>query len=124
MISLNKIILSFIFSWPVIYSYTLFILISSLIQIDIPEELLFPFYDKLLHILNYMVLAFIIVNTVTLKTKGQDRIFALAYAFILGLIVEIIQFFLPYRTFDAMDMLCNFIGGFLGGLFLLDKKVR
>ncbi|MBP7088898.1 MAG: VanZ family protein [Candidatus Omnitrophica bacterium] len=124
MISLSKIILSFIFSWPVIYSYTLFIFISSLIRLDIPKPLLFPFYDKLLHILNYAVLAFIIVNTVNLKTKQQNRVFALTYAFILGLIVEIIQFFLPYRAFDVIDMLCNFTGGFIGGLFLLDIKAR
>jgi VanZ family protein len=35
----------------------------------------------------------------------------------LGFVIEIIQLFLPYRSFEAGDLLVNGAGSFLGCLF-------
>jgi len=91
--------------------------------VEMPEALTFPFHDKVLHGLNYLILAFIVANTLALETKWQNMLFSFLYAFTLGLIIEILQYFIPYRNFDVIDILCNFAGG-LSGCLLSIKTVK
>jgi len=107
--------MGYLFTWRVIFSYTLFIIFVSFLPVKAPLQL--PSLDKALHCLMYFLLSFIVANTFFLKKKFHPRVFGFFYAFLLSLMIETIQIFLPFRSFESLDILANFIGSFLGCLF-------
>lgn len=44
--------------------------------------------------------------------------------YVIGVLVELIQYYLPYRSFNKMDMVYNFIGVFVGSVCLLFNPYR
>lgn len=113
----------YFFSWFTIYTYSLFISFFSLFPSKNLPQITFPFFDKIVHLLIYCLLSFIVVNTLRLQGKTRIYFFSFSYAFSLGLLLEFIQFFLPYRVFELGDIFFNFLGSILG-CFLLLKKYR
>jgi len=108
--------MGYFFTWYTFFSYTLFIVFISFLPVKVSWHVPLPLLDKILHCLMYFLLSFIATNTFILKKKLYPRAFSLSYAFLLGLIIEVIQFFLPFRSFESLDILSNFIGSFLGCL--------
>ncbi len=106
----------YLFSWYTAYAYSLFIIVLSVIPVEPPPQLVFPLFDKILHCLAYTMLSFVVTNTSYLKSVNRPRFFSFSYAFILGLLIEIVQFFLPFRQFEAGDIVYNFLGSILGCL--------
>lgn len=78
--------------------------------------------DKSVHFFIYGGFSFLMVNTLVRPRKSQAVILTLFFAFFLGLIIEIGQFFLSYRSFEGGDILCNFLGSLAGILFILANK--
>ena len=87
--------------------------------------LIFPYSDKVVHCLIYIILAFIATNTFSLKKQTRakaypvrngisNRAYGFLYAFLLGLSIEIMQLFLPFREFELTDLGANFLGSLLG----------
>ncbi len=78
------------------------------------------------HSLAYFCLSF----TLALYMRGHASSSPLLYAAILsgtyGSLIELIQYFIPYRNFDPLDMLINFCASLcaiLPNLLLIKKKL-
>ena len=74
--------------------------------------------DYILHFLSYFFLAsFLTIWKFSKDKKYRLILFITIFGIIVSSIFEIIQYFLPSRTFNPYDMLCNF-SGFLIGIIL------
>lgn len=71
--------------------------------------------DKLLHMLGFIFLAISAYLSQNFANLRQIFIFLVSYAFI----IEIIQFFLPYRNFSNLDLIADLIG-IISGLILVN----
>lgn len=111
--------------WKIVISYSVFILIVSVLPVK--ESKISEFFplDKLTHFLLYFMLAVFCVRAF----KGSLRIYlkSFTYAFCWGAFIEATQHLLPYRSFDVMDLLCNSLGSLCGVLLsykLLSKVLN
>ena len=88
---------------------------------------LIPYFDKVVHLGLYTVLAFLWYHSYKLKHSKLFFVLILIYCFILGGAIELIQ---PYvgRTKEMMDLVADLLGSVLGiGCFYLIlnlKKIR
>ena len=90
----------------------------------------FSWIDKGIHVALFSILCFLIVigftkqNTFSyLRFNAEKASIFICISY--GLLIEIIQFLLPYRTFSWLDVLANSFGAFGGiGLFYLIYKFR
>jgi len=78
--------------------------------------------DKWAHLFFYAVLVYLIMNTLSLKSKSlslsANKVFlSILYGSIFGLIVEVFQGISPSRYFDYLDIIANIIGCITGVLF-------
>ena len=74
--------------------------------------------DYVLHFLSYLFLALFLTSWKFAKNNIYKLILiVLIFGIFISLIFEVIQYFLPTRTFNPYDMLCNF-SGFSIGLLL------
>lgn len=103
-----------------ILTASLFLFFSLFPSKNLPQ-ITFPFFDKIVHLLIYCLLSFIVVNTLRLQGKTRIYFFSFSYAFSLGLLLEFIQFFLPYRVFELGDIFFNFLGSILGCFLRFSK---
>lgn len=84
--------------------------------------LLFGFYAgeapaKKFHLLQYGVLAGIVFQAVTVdETRPGGVLLGVAFLFLVGTVDEVVQGFLPTRTFRWMDIFGNYFGSALGAL--------
>lgn len=106
----------YLFTKKTIIVYAFLIALLSFIPIKAYSEAP-PFqYSTFFHGLAYFLLSFLVVNTLVLKKRKSCRLQSFIYSFCYGLIIEVVQFFLPFRFFEANDIFANFIGAFLGSL--------
>jgi len=113
----------YLFSWYTTCIYSFLIIVFASLPIRFPPQLLFSFQDKIAHALIYFFLAFLAVNTFRYKRIDRPKIYSFFYAFSLGLFAEIVQYFLPYRSFELWDILANFLGSLLGVFLIIEKPV-
>lgn len=77
--------------------------------------------DKLLHLLEYAILAYLLARAARNSTHPQlasnFRAFAVGTAFIYGFSDEIHQYFVPGRSAEALDLLADGLGAFIGAAF-------
>jgi glycopeptide antibiotics resistance protein len=84
-----------------------------------PEVDAFNFQDKLIHFICFGILSFLWCG-VGIKSKKKGVISKkllynyLIFGFLAGIILESMQLFIPFRTFDYLDMAVNEIGGIAG----------
>lgn len=110
-----------LYTWPAVILYSLAIVIFSTLPVTIPVPESVPAPDKILHAATYLVLAWLLVNTL-IKTKvSHAYLFCFSYAFLLGLGLECVQKFLPFRSFEYGDILANTLGAG-AGLFIRSHK--
>lgn len=117
--SLNKIVdklMRYFFSWYSICVYSLFIIILSVFPFQSQSPQIFFLFDKVIHFLIYAILSFMMVNTFYLKRQNHFKLAAFSYSFFLGLFLECVQSFLPFRSFETQDVFSNFLGSLLGCL--------
>jgi VanZ family protein len=90
----------------------LLVLVTALMPVPILREL--PSHtDKLVHLLCYFVLGLLAV----LSQRGPGaRIAAAAAMAAFGIVVELLQGLLPWRSFEWMDIVANVCGVALGGV--------
>lgn len=96
-----------------VYFYLLFLFVVSVLPLksDLPECLS---WDKIAHVFLYFILAVMIVKISLVNNKKFGFLSAFIYSSCLGLLIEVIQFFLPYRSFESLDILANSLGSFMG----------
>jgi VanZ family protein len=81
--------------------------IIALATAELTHPLLTSVNDKLSHIFAFVYLAFL------LDFSFQDSRFDMLKVFLLlvyGLLIEVIQYFIPYRTFSFLDLLADGVG--------------
>lgn len=84
-------------------------------QWSLPIFILIP-PDKITHFLMYFLLSFFLQKEYSRNDK--TFIFAVSY----GILMEIIQFFIPYRSFEFFDILANSLGAAIPYLLIHLKK--
>ncbi|MEI8349933.1 MAG: VanZ family protein [Candidatus Omnitrophota bacterium] len=104
----------YLLSWGTIYVYTCLLFLFSLLPVSAPAALVFPYYDKVIHFIIYMLLSCLVLNT--LRQQGKDRpvLAGFLYAFYVGLMIEFLQLTVPYRSFELGDIACNCLGAGTG----------
>ena len=79
--------------------------------------MLFPFQDKLLHIIAYAILGFLGMGALEAATHGYHawQVWLIAVLVsVYGILDELHQRFVPGRTMDGFDVLADVAGGLLG----------
>ena len=82
----------------------------------------FPFLDKVVHFILFFIQSILITNTMYEYSDRNNRIILIASIISLllfGLIIEIQQIYLPYRTFEIMDLIANFLGVLFGSFVVI-----
>ena len=102
------------FWWVVTGAYAIVVLVLSIIPTsgDLgPEHI-----DKVAHVCMYLLFAWLLVQVIraTHATESVYLLWAWIYAFSYGLLMEVLQFFLPWRGASAMDVVMNGLGAVLG----------
>ena len=91
-------------------SYLIIVSIFILSIIKVPEIKQTPsFADKIVHFVMYFICAW------AFKTSGVKRYVYVSICY--GVIIEIIQYFLPWRSFSLSDIIANTLGAFIFFLF-------
>lgn len=106
-----------LFTFRILYTYTIFIVFISVIPVSAKNVEFIPFLDKITHFLIYTTLAFLAINTFRLNGRRNCYLKVFLYCFFVGFAVECIQYFIPYREFEAFDIFANSLGA-LTGAFL------
>ena len=75
-----------------------------------------PYLDKALHLCNYLLFAWLFVQAIRTGRLQQREYLVLAwmYAASYGLLMEVIQGMLPWRSADWADALANAVGAAAG----------
>ena len=76
----------------------------------------FNISDKLLHSLTFMFLFFLMDRAY----EGMLSSVMAGYLMTYGVLIEIVQFFIPYREFSLLDMVANAVG--LLAYFLVQQR--
>ena len=84
-----------------------------------PEVDLFDFQDKFIHLVCFFVQTYLWCGIGVKKERDFDAkkqvwINFMVYGVLVGILLETAQQFIPYRSFDWMDMIVNLIGGIFG----------
>ena len=80
------------------------LLIIYLATTELAHPLMMSVNDKLGHVLAFLILAFFMDFSFPASSFNLSKILALlAY----GLLIEVIQYLLPYRMFSLLDMLAD-----------------
>lgn len=104
--------------WPLVYIYSAFIFLVSVVPVK-SVGFHHLYWDKLVHFFLYFFLVIVIIRALILSNlstflKKRNYLFAFGYAFFLGVCIELIQYFLPYRSFEYVDILFNILGSIVG----------
>ncbi len=84
-----------------------------------PEVDAFDFQDKFIHFICFSLLSFLWCGVgIKRQEKGilSKRLLVnfLIFGILIGILLESLQQFIPFRTFDYIDMITNEIGGIAG----------
>ncbi len=95
-----------------IFVYSLFIVIISVIPVNAPEDLTPANADKVVHFLIYVI--FVILYAFAFRGRRRIYMESFIYALCLGVSIEIIQYFIPYRSFEMLDIAADCAGALTG----------
>ena len=90
-----------------------FITILSIQEIEVPSSV--NFSDKLLHFFCFLYL--IIISWLSRIIYKELWLYVIVLAY--GILIEIIQIYIPYRSFEFLDIFADFLG-ILVGSFLIN----
>tara|TARA_B100000212_G_C27375603_1_gene534567 strand:- start:2488 stop:2832 length:345 start_codon:yes stop_codon:yes gene_type:complete len=103
------------------FSLSILFIFLSILSVDTFNNSIFTsgLIDKFLHFF-----AFFALTTLGLLSKFKIKtLLMIALLFILGIFLEIIHFFHPYRVFELLDIVANTLGILAGlGLNFFTKK--
>lgn len=112
---------NFLKYWLPVIIYAAAIFIFSSISKP-PEALtLFPYSDKVLHLIEYAIFGFLMIRALCSLESDKKilflRIAAVAIVLFYGFIDEVHQYFVPERDMDAFDLLSDGLGALIGQAF-------
>ena len=91
----------------------IFISILSVQEIEVQSSV--NFIDKLLHFFCFLYLIIITWLSRIISKELWLYVIVLAY----GILIEIVQIYIPYRSFEFLDIFADFLG-ILAGSFLIN----
>jgi len=91
------------------------VLISTLSMQEIEVQSSVNFSDKLLHFLCFLYLTTVAWLGRIISKEFLLYVIVLAY----GILIEIVQIYIPYRSFEFLDIFADFLG-VLAGSFLIN----
>ncbi len=79
----------------------------------------FNFEDKLIHLVCFGLLSFLwcgvgVKRALVTGVRGRVLVNYLIFGVAAGIVLETAQLFIPFRSFDYIDMIVNEIGGAVG----------
>jgi len=87
----------------------------------------FPYSDKIIHFILFFVQSTLITKTYIARNFKSDKLMPkiIFYFLIFCFSVELIQIYLPYRSFELLDLTSNLIGSLSGAFFVffLESKI-
>ena len=100
--------------------WALIMLIGCTIKIDLPHDedpnkFHIPHADKIVHFGIFFILS-VLTSLETKILNLPDKIKILIICTLYGVLIEIIQDFIPWRGFDYFDMVADFSGALIGVL--------
>ncbi|MFH1771856.1 MAG: VanZ family protein [Candidatus Omnitrophota bacterium] len=104
------------FNWKIVFIYTFIISVISFAPTGQTEPP-FPFFDKIVHFMLYAGYSCLFLNTCFLKKIAKPYKISFICVLSFGIIIEIVQWFLPYRSFELADIIANAAGCALGLAF-------
>ena len=103
------------FFTPIVYSlFVVFISLWNFDSYDVKSPLI---SDKFIHFLMYFL--FVLFWSNSLKNRFKKSILIVFFfALLFGLILEFVQIYLSYRSFEFYDLISNFTGCLIGYLIV------
>ena len=89
-----------------------FISILSVQEIEVQSSV--NLSDKLLHFFCFLYL--IIISWLSRITSKELLLYVIVLAY--GILIEIIQIYIPYRSFEFLDIFADFLGILVGSFFI------
>ena len=87
-----------------------------------PNDIIdFPYFDKLVHFSLFFIQSTFITKTYISRNLNSKKLMTkiIFYLFIFCFAVEFIQIYIPYRSFEILDLTSNIIGLLSGAFFVL-----
>lgn len=103
----------------VFIAYCLALAAASLYPLPAPPVTDLPL-DKIFHAFAYLLLA--MLRGLSTRTSGVLKVFL--FTVIFGCILEGIQYFLPFRSFDLTDIGCNIAGALVGSMIVYGRGLK
>ena len=81
----------------------------------------FPYFDKLVHFSLFFIQSTFITKTYISRNLNSEKLMTkiIFYLLIFCFSVEFIQIYIPYRSFEILDLTSNIIGLLSGAFFVL-----
>ena len=113
--------------WPLFVTYCFFLLYLSIGAWNVPTVITWGPQDKWIHFFLYFGLGWLGQSALF---SWQKRVTLLLYlgavliAFSYGLFTELVQYFLPERSFEWLDLFSDTVGGSVGAFSYLVARGR
>jgi len=105
----------------IICFYVIYVLIITYLSLTpIEHKISASIWDKASHFIAYLLLAMFVKKVHIRFSYLTCVIICFSYSFV----IECLQYFIPSRMFDILDMLANLLGAILGALLyylIIDK---
>ncbi|MFH1412332.1 MAG: VanZ family protein [Candidatus Omnitrophota bacterium] len=106
-----------VFAWVPSIIWALVILMFSVLPYRGDFPLLVGNFDKMAHFLEYMVLSILLIRALYRAWSlpmSKNAVIALILGCVYGIVMELIQLFIPGREADIRDVIFNLIGATAG----------
>ncbi|MEL0008419.1 MAG: VanZ family protein [Flammeovirgaceae bacterium] len=82
------------------------------------NDISYEYADKIIHFILFFVQSYLVTKAYLVKNKILNfSILKIILPFIgFCVSVEVIQIYIPYRSYESVDLLMNFIGSFVGSI--------
>ena len=82
------------------------------------NDISYEYADKIIHFILFFVQSYLVTKAYLVKNKTLNfSILKIILPFIgFCVSVEVIQIYIPYRSYESVDLLMNFIGSFVGSI--------
>ncbi len=104
--------------WQVIFWLNTVLLLFLTLSTPIKIGVNLPHADKVFHFLGFGAFSFFLF----LGYSKFSTLINVTLSFILGLVVEIAQSYIPHRSFEALDLIADVCGSLVAVIFLTIMK--
>jgi len=103
--------------------WLIFVFILSVYPLEGGARL--PYADKFLHFIIYAITSALFFN-VLIKNMGIWRALIISFllSFAYGLFAEIVQIYVPSRSFSTGDLIANGLGAFAYSMFVVFRSIK